>query len=83
MDPYLIGNIMLGVLLFITTWTAKMSTEQRAQRKENRRLRLREELFEDHVYELRRAMAHHGVPRPPAPPGLFDDPYPEEDELPK
>lgn len=78
LDADFIGNLLLGILIFISTLTAKWSTQARAQRRELRRLRAREELFEDHVYELRTEMARHGIPRPPAPKGLFDDPYPED-----
>lgn len=78
-DPTLIGNVLLGLFLAITTLAGKFGTQARATRKENRRLRAREELWEIHTYELRTAMARHGIPRPPAPKGLFDDPYPEDE----
>lgn len=77
-DPYLIGNVLLGCFLAVTTLATRYGTQARSMRRENRRLRLREELWESHTYELRTTMARHGISVPPAPKGLFDDPYPEE-----
>lgn len=82
-DPQLISQAVLAILLVASTLGAKLTTDQRKKRRQMRKLRDQTEILTEMVVDLRAQLIARGVKRadlPKLPTDAYED---EEDDEPR